>query len=112
MLVVAYLASYAVGAVVSFVAPPPHGRRPRDPAAGPVPRPDGARAGRRRRRRVAGASGRSPAWASTPDRSSSLLRGGLSAAAGMLVVLVGARLLRVREVTSLVDTVAARLRRG
>jgi hypothetical protein len=30
----------------------------------------------------------------------------------MLVVLVGARLLRVREVTSLVDTAAARLRRG
>ena len=32
-------------------------------------------------------------------------------AAGLLVVLVGARLLRVQEVTSLVDTVAARLRR-
>ena len=42
----------------------------------------------------------------------SLLRGGLSAGAGMLVVLLGARLLRVREVTTLVDTVAARLRRG
>jgi putative peptidoglycan lipid II flippase len=42
----------------------------------------------------------------------SLLRGGLSAAAGTLVLLAGARLLRVREVTSLVDIVAARLRRG
>jgi hypothetical protein len=30
----------------------------------------------------------------------------------MLIFLAGARLLRVREVTSLVDTVAARLRRG
>jgi putative peptidoglycan lipid II flippase len=41
-----------------------------------------------------------------------LLRGGLSAAAGGAVLLAGARLLRVREVTTLVDTVAARLRRG
>ena len=32
--------------------------------------------------------------------------------AGAVVVLLGARLLRIREVTSLVDTVAARLRRG
>jgi putative peptidoglycan lipid II flippase len=41
-----------------------------------------------------------------------LLRGGLSAAAGALVLFAGARLLHVREVTTLVDTVAARLRRG
>jgi putative peptidoglycan lipid II flippase len=42
----------------------------------------------------------------------SLARGGLSGLLGCVVVLVGARLLRVREVTTLVDTVAARLRRG
>jgi putative peptidoglycan lipid II flippase len=47
-----------------------------------------------------------------PGPLPSLLRGGLSAAAGTLVLLAGARLLRVREVTSLVDIVAARLRRG
>jgi putative peptidoglycan lipid II flippase len=47
-----------------------------------------------------------------PGPFPSLLRGGLSAAAGMLIFLAGARLLRVQEVTSLVDTVAARLRRG
>ena len=54
MLVVAYLASYTVGAVVSFVAPPPHGRRPGDPAAAPVPGADGPRAGVHRRRRLGG----------------------------------------------------------
>ena len=42
----------------------------------------------------------------------SLARGGFSSLLGLAAVLVGARLLRVREVTSLVDTVAARLRRG
>jgi len=41
-----------------------------------------------------------------------LLRGGLSALAGGFVVLAGAHLLHVREVTTLVDTVAGRLRRG
>ena len=41
-----------------------------------------------------------------------LARGGAAGAAGLLVVLAGARVLRVREVTSLVDTVAARVRRG
>jgi putative peptidoglycan lipid II flippase len=41
-----------------------------------------------------------------------LLRGGLAGLAGGLVALAGARLLHVREVTTLVDTVAARLRRG
>jgi len=111
MLVVAYLASYTVGAVVSFVL---------------------------LRRRVGGletpqllrflvrmalvlAFTRAAAWGveralagmgEYPGPFPSLLRGGLSAAAGMLIFLVGARLLRVREVTSLVDTVAARLRRG
>ena len=42
----------------------------------------------------------------------SLARGGLSGLVGLGAVIVGARLLRVREVTSMVDTVAARLRRG
>jgi putative peptidoglycan lipid II flippase len=40
-----------------------------------------------------------------------LVRGGVSALIGGLVALAGARLLHVREVTTLVDTVAARLRR-
>ncbi len=42
----------------------------------------------------------------------SLGRGGLSGLLGCVVVVLGARLLQVREVTTLVDTVAARLRRG
>ena len=47
-----------------------------------------------------------------PSPPVALLRGGLSGLAGAVVLLVGARVLRIREVTSLVDTVAARLRRG
>jgi putative peptidoglycan lipid II flippase len=39
-------------------------------------------------------------------------RGGAAGALGLLVVLGGAKVLRIREVTSMVDTVAARLRRG
>ncbi len=42
----------------------------------------------------------------------SVARGAVSGLLGCAVILVGARLLRIREVTSLVDTVAARLRRG
>ncbi len=41
-----------------------------------------------------------------------LTRGGLAGLAGCVVVLLGTRLLRVSEVTSLTDTVVARLRRG
>ncbi len=41
-----------------------------------------------------------------------LARGGAAGALGLLVVLGGAKVLRIREVTSLVDTVAARLHRG
>ena len=41
-----------------------------------------------------------------------LARGGLAGLAGCVVVLAGTRLLRVREVTSLIDTVVARMRRG
>lgn len=41
----------------------------------------------------------------------SLLRGGLAGLAGGLVLLLAARLMRIREVTSLVDSVAGRLKR-
>jgi len=110
-LVVAYLVSYAVGAVVSFVLL----RR----TVGGLETPRLVRFLVRMALvlAVAGAA----AWAveralaglgDHPGPLPSLLRGGLSAGAGMLVVVGGAHLLRVREVTSLVDTVAARLRRG
>jgi putative peptidoglycan lipid II flippase len=111
MLVVAYLASYAVGAVVSFVLL----RR----TVGGLETPRLLRFLVRMALVLAAAG--TAAWlveialaglGDYPGPFASLLRGGLSAAAGMLVVLVGARLLRVREVTSLVDTAAARLRRG
>ena len=42
----------------------------------------------------------------------SLARAGVSGLLGCVVVVVGARLMHVREVTTLVDTVAARLHRG
>jgi putative peptidoglycan lipid II flippase len=111
MLVVAYLASYSVGAVVSFVLL----RR----TVGGLETPQLLRFLVRMALVLAftGAA----AWGveralagmgQYPGPFPSLLRGGLSAAAGMLIFLAGARLLRVREVTSLVDTVAARLRRG
>jgi putative peptidoglycan lipid II flippase len=47
-----------------------------------------------------------------PGIALSLLRGGLAGLAGALVLLGAARLMRIREVTSLVDSVAARVRRG
>lgn len=111
MLVVAYLASYTVGAVVSFVLL----RR----TVGGLETPQLLRFLVRMALVLAftGAA----AWGveralagmgEYPGPFPSLLRGGLSAAAGMLIFLAGARLLRVQEVTSLVDTVAARLRRG
>ena len=111
MLVVAYLASYTVGAVVSFVLL----RR----RVGGLETPQLLRFLVRMALVLAftGAA----AWGveralagmgEYPGPFPSLLRGGLSAMAGMLIFLAGARLLRVREVTSLVDTVAARLRRG
>ncbi|WP_439937684.1 murein biosynthesis integral membrane protein MurJ [Nocardia sp. N13] len=111
MLVVAYLTSYAVGAVVSFVLL----RR----TVGGLETPRLLRFLVRMALVLAVAG--TAAWlverslaglGDYPGPFPSLLRGGLSAAAGMVVVLVGARLLRVREVTSLVDTAAARLRRG
>ena len=111
MLVVAYLSSYAVGAAASFVL---------------LRRTVGGLQGAQLVRFLvrmaivlvaAGAVTWLVAWslAGLGDRPSppvALLRGGLAALAGGLVLLGGARLLRIREVTSLVDTVAARLRRG
>lgn len=111
MLVVAYLTSYVVGAVVSFLVL----RR----TVGSLEAPQLVRflvqmvlvlA-------VAGATAWAVEWAlaSLGDRPPplvALLRGGLSGLAGGLVVLAGARVLHVREVTTVVDTVAARLRRG
>ena len=111
MLVVAYLSSYAVGAVVSFALL----RR----TVGGLEAPRLVRFLVRMALVlvVAGATTwlAELAMAGLGDRPGplvALLRGGLSGLAGCVVVLVGARLLHVREVTSLVDTVAARLRRG
>jgi putative peptidoglycan lipid II flippase len=111
LLVVAYLVSYLVGAVTSFVLL----RR----TVGGLETPQLLRFLVRMAvvLLVAGTA----AWlverglaglGEYPGPMLSLLRGGASAAAGLVVVLVGARLLRVREVTSLVDTVVGRLRRG
>jgi putative peptidoglycan lipid II flippase len=50
-------------------------------------------------------------FGSAPTPLLALLRGGVAAGAGLVVVLLGARLMRIREVTSLVDTVRGRLSR-
>ena len=111
MLVVAYLSSYVVGAVVSFVLL----RR----TVGGLETPQLLRF--LVRMSIVLAAAAAAAWlvelamaglGEQPGPLVGLVRGGTSALAGMLVVLGGARLLRVREVTTLVDTVAARLRRG
>ncbi len=111
MLVVAYLTSYAVGAVVSFVV--------LQRTVGVLGAPQLLRFLVRMALVLAAAG--AAAWAvqlamaglgDRPPPLVALLRGGLSGLAGALVVLAGARLLHVREVTTLVDTVAARLRRG
>jgi putative peptidoglycan lipid II flippase len=111
MLVVAYLASYAVGAVVSFVVL----RR----TVGGLQTAQLVRFLVRMAIVLVAAGG--AAWlvglalsglGERPGPLVGLVRGGASGLAGFVVVLVGARLLRVREVTTLVDTVAARLRRG
>jgi putative peptidoglycan lipid II flippase len=111
MLVVAYLASYAVGAGVSFVLL----RR----TVGGLQTPQLVRFLVRMLLvlAAAGAAAALVEWGLSglgerPGPLLALLRGGLSGLAGALVLLVGARVLRVTEVTSLVDTVAARLRRG
>ncbi|WP_367650023.1 murein biosynthesis integral membrane protein MurJ [Nocardioides sp. zg-1230] len=111
MLVVAYLSSYAVGALVSFVLL----RR----TVGGLETPQLLRFLARMSLVLAAAV--AAAWSvelalaglgERPGPLVGLVRGGASALAGLLVVLGGARLLRVREVTTLVDIVAARLRRG
>jgi putative peptidoglycan lipid II flippase len=111
MLVVAYLTSYAVGAVTSYVLL----RR----TVGGLETPQLVRFLVRMALVLAVAG--LAAWlvheslmglGATPGPFVALLRGGLSGLAACVVVLVGARLLHVREVTSLVDTVTARLRRG
>ncbi|MDR7253061.1 putative peptidoglycan lipid II flippase [Nocardioides sp. BE266] len=111
MLVVAYLASYAVGAVVSFVVL----RR----TVGGLQTPQLVRF--LVRMAVVLVAAGAVTWAvewslaglgERPGPLVALVRGGASALAGGAVLLVGARLLRVREVTTLVDTVVGRLRRG
>ena len=111
MLVVAYLSSYVVGAVVSFLA--------LQRTVGSLEAPQLVRFVVRMALVLAAAG--ATAWAvelalaglgERPPPLVALLRGGLSGLAGGLVVLLGARLLHVREVTTVVDTVAARLRRG
>lgn len=111
MLVVAYLASYVVGAGLSFVL---------------LRRTVGDIQARQLlrflvRMAVVLAAAGAAAWlvelalAGLGERPSpfvALFRGATSATVGGLVLLGGARLLHIREVTTLVDTVAARLRRG
>ncbi|NPD04477.1 murein biosynthesis integral membrane protein MurJ [Nocardioides sp. zg-1308] len=110
MLVVAYLSSYAVGAAISSVLL----RR----TAGDI---EGSQLLRFLvRMALVLAVAAAATWAAElamsglgerPGPLVALLRGGLSGLAGCVVLLLGARLLHVREVTSLVDMVAARLHR-
>lgn len=111
MLVVAYLASYVVGAVVSFAV--------LQRTVGGLEAPRLVRFLVRMALVLAAAA--AAAWlvelalsglGDRPPPFVALFRGALSGLAGGVVVLAGSRLLRVREVTTLVDTVAARLRRG
>ncbi|SEC02709.1 putative peptidoglycan lipid II flippase [Nocardioides exalbidus] len=111
LLVVAYLVSYAVGAIAAFVLL----RR----TVGGLETPQLVRFLVRMAIVLVAAGGAT--WlvehglaglGEYPGPLLSLVRGGASAAAGLLVVLLGARLLHVREVTGLVDAVASRLRRG
>ena len=110
MLVVAYLASYAVGAGISFVL---------------LRRTVGDLQSRTLvrflvRMALVLAFAGAAAWlvelalsglGERPGPFVALFRGATSALVAGLVLLGGARLLHVREVTTLVDTVAARLRR-
>ncbi|MDZ5661366.1 murein biosynthesis integral membrane protein MurJ [Nocardioides sp. S-58] len=110
MLVVAYLSSYAVGAAISSVLL----RR----TAGGI---EGSQLLRFLvRMALVLAVAAAATWAAElamsglgerPGPLVALVRGGLSGLAGCVVLLLGARLLHVREVTSLVDMVAARLHR-
>ena len=111
MLVVAYLSSYVVGSCVSFLV--------LQRTVGGLGAPELVRF--LVRMAIVLAAAGAATWlvelglsglGDRPGPFVALLRGGLSGLAGGLVVLGGARLLHVREVTTLVDTVAARLRRG
>lgn len=111
MLVVAYLSSYAVGAALSFAV--------LQRTVGGLEAPQLVRF--LVRMVVVLAAAGAAAWlvelamaglGERPGPLLALLRGGTSALVGGVVLLLGARLMRVREVTTLVDTVAARLRRG
>jgi putative peptidoglycan lipid II flippase len=111
MLVVAYLSSYAVGAALSFAV--------LQRTVGGLEAPRLVRF--LVRMVVVLAAAGAAAWlvelamaglGERPGPFLALLRGGTSALVGGVVLLVGAKLMRVREVTTLVDTVAARLRRG
>ena len=111
MLVVAYLISYLVGSTISFLVL----RRTLGELEGAQLLRFGVRMALVLA--AAGAVTWGTQWALTglgeePHPLVSLARGGVSGLAGCIMVLVGARLLHVREVTTLVDTVAARLRRG
>jgi putative peptidoglycan lipid II flippase len=112
MLVIAYLSSYVVGAAISLTSL----RR----EVGSI---EGAALVRFLVRMLlvlagAGAAAWLTAWAltplvgDTPGPIPSLVRAGVAGLVGCAVTLAGARLLRVSEVTSLVDIVAARLRRS
>jgi putative peptidoglycan lipid II flippase len=112
MLVVAYASSYVVGAAISLTS---------------LRREVGGIEGSALVRflvrmlvvlAVAGAATWLTGWAltplvgETPGPIPSLVRAGVAGLVGCVVTLVGARVMRVREVTSLVDIVAARLRRS
>lgn len=58
-----------------------------------------------------GAQGLLAGWGGQPHPLVSALRAGIASGLGGVVLLTGARALRVREATSLLDTVTARLRR-
>ncbi|WP_457205571.1 murein biosynthesis integral membrane protein MurJ [Nocardioides sp. P5_C9_2] len=109
-LVLAWLASYVVGSAISYTVL----RR----ALGGLGTPALVRFGVRMAVACAGAA--LAAWGvelalaglgEEPGILLSLLRGGLAGLAGALVLLGVARLMRIREVTSLVDSVVDRVRR-
>ncbi len=111
MLVVAYLSSYVVGSLISFAV--------LQRTVGSLETPQLLQF--LGRMAIVLAVAALATWLVTlalsglgthPHPVVALLRGGLAGLAGGVVVLIGARLLQIREVTSLVDTVAARLRRG
>ena len=111
MLVIGYLASYVVGAALSYAVL----RR----TVGGLQTPALVRFLVRMAVVLAVAAGVAllveqglGALGDTASPIIALGRGALVAGTGAVVVLVGARLLRIDEVTSLVDTVVGRLRRG